>query len=443
MSNKLDDLINKFNEEGNVTGERIAEALKTYLCEFTEELRNNIMFEQNSQNRVVNKVKNMMINCADKGDYSARHMFPVITGKDFNILSKEIDDKVVLKRLNAGIRSCQNGKGIELNGIEIGSYKYKVPVGYVYANVTKTQLDQIMKAENNSLVVVDKSGKSHKLDYYLVWSDIAVSKCKKLWQLSRLYKDEEPIVFAPYAKRLFRIEIDIEEIAAQKGIQIESLNFLLKENGIENYVMLGKELVWNVEIKNQAEFSKKVTPIADVVHWKYFFKDLSPHQYILPKDSSWPTFRIETAMGEEVRFDFEYEYPGEFERISVFEINANDFGKEKIYWTNYNVQKLAKQSRIRSFADAYYEAKKLESVFPAGVKISGIRPNLPDGKKMVEKYPTNMTVYDKGRFGYKNTNRLFVVFDCERDDLLGVDYFNFVLGYLTFCFPEIGWEGAI
>ncbi len=443
MSNKLDDLIDKFKKEENTTGERIAYALKNYLCDFTEALETKVNDEKNSSNRVVQKIKNMMINCTNRGDYSARHMFPVVAGKEFNILSKEIDDKIVLERINTEIRKCQNGNGIEIDGMEIGSHSYKVPVGYIYTNVTKSELEHISKNGKNSLVVEDKSGEKHRLDYYLIWSEIAILNCKRMWQLTKLYKDENPIVFAPYAKRLFRIEIDIEEIVANKGIQIKSIDFLLQENGLDNMFMLGKELVWNVKIEKRAEFSKKKTPVSDAIHWKYYFKDLLPCEYIIPKNITWPTFRAENISDKEVSFDFENEYLGEFEKISIFEINENDFEKQEIYWPQYNLRKLARQNRIRSFADAYYEAKKFESVLPEGIRISCVQTNIPEGKMIIEKFPVNMTVYNKGRFGYKNTNRLIVVFDCENDNMLNLDYFNFVLGYLTFCFPEIGWEGAV
>ena len=53
-----------------------------------------------------------------------------------------------------------------------------------------------------------------------------------------------------------------------------------------------------------------------------------------------------------------------------------------------------------------------------------------------------MTIYDKGRFGYKNTNRLYIIFNVDKNNVFVEDYINFVLGYLTYCFPEIGWEGA-
>lgn len=441
MSNKLDDLINKFKEEDNTAGERIAEALKDYLCDFTQTLKDNVVSQQNSTNRVVNKIKNMMIDCADRGDYTARHMFPLVLEKDFNILSREIDDSVVLERINSGIKKYQSGSSV--NGIEIASYKYKIPVGYIYTNVTKNQLENMVKNEKYSLTVVDKTGEKRKLDYYLVSSEIAISKCKKMWQLTNLYKDEEPILFAPYAKRLFRIEIDIEQILSNQGIQIESIDFMLEKNGLDKVLMLGKELVWNVKTEEQTEFIKKKAPVADVIHWKYYFKDLLSYQYIVPKILNWCTFRIDNISDKDICFDFENEYFGQFEKVSIFDINERDFEKQDLFWLQYNLQKLNRQSRIRSLSDAYYEVKKFEPSLPSGLSIKNVQQNLPEGKNIVEKYPVNMTVYDKGRFGYKNTNRLFVVFECESNDLMVLDYINLILGYLTFCFPEIGWEGAI
>lgn len=443
MSNKLDDLIKKFKEEKNTSGERIADALKNYLCDFTETLRAEVEKELRLSPRVVNKIKNMMIDCSVKGDYTARRMFPVVNEKGFNILSSEIDDKVVLERINAGIRKCQSGNGIVINGIEIGSYRYKIPVCYIYTETTKEELDSLIQNGKRSLKITDKNGEKHSLDYYLVWSDAAVLKCRRMWQLSKVYRDEDPIVFAPYAKRLFRIEVDVEELISIKGIQIESIDFMLEKNRLKEVFMLNKELVWNVRIEDQTEVSKKAAPVADVIHWKYYVKDLLAYQYIIPKSITWPTFRVDSFSDKDICFDFENEYLGEFERVSIYEINEKDFDREDLFCPRYNQSELARQSRIRSYADAYYEVKKFESVLPQEIRIRCVQPNMPEGMTHAEKYPVNMTVYDKGRFGYKNTNRLFVVFDCSGNNLLVLDYVNYILGYLTFCFPEIGWEGAL
>lgn len=447
MSNKLDDLIGKFKEENNVSGVRLADALKSYLCDFTETLSNEVEKELKMSPRVVNKITNIMIDCSSKGDYMTRHMFPVVDEKEFNILSKGTDDKVVLERINSGIRKCQSE-----NGIEMGSYRYKIPVCYIYTKTTKKQLDDLIQNGKFKLEVTDKNGEKYILDYYLIWSDAAISKCKKMWRLTKLYKDENPIVFAPYAKRLFRIDVDVEELISIKGIEIETIDFKLEENGLSEVLILNKVLVWNAKIQDLTEeinkkecgdISEKLVPVADVVHWKYYVKDLLSYQYIIPKKITWTTFRVYSLSDKEICFDFENEYLGGFERISIYDINKEEFDSEELFYPQYNMKKLSKQSRIRSLADAYYEVKKFESILPQGVHIKSVQLSMPEGKYLTEKYPANMTVYDKGRFGYKNTNRIYVVFDCNKNNLLIVDYINFILGYLTFCFPEIGWEGVL
>ena len=62
-----------------------------------------------------------------------------------------------------------------------------------------------------------------------------------MWYLSKLYKDETPIVFAPYANRLFRIEIDVEELISKKEIQMVSIDLKLEQNGLNEFFLLNKE----------------------------------------------------------------------------------------------------------------------------------------------------------------------------------------------------------
>jgi len=275
----------------------------------------------------------------------------------------------------------------------------------------------------------------------MIWSDLAISRCKKMWKMSQLYKDEMPIVFAPYAKRLFRIDIDVEELTSIKGIQIKSIDFKLEENKLDTYFLINQELVWNAKIEEQSEVTNTVSPVADNKLWKYTVKDLLANQYIIPKENVWPTFRIETSSEKDICFVFESEYHSSFERVSIYEIDEKDFKDECIFKPNYNLSKYDKQFRVRSLADAYYEIKKF--YLPNSIKFTNVQANKPDGKSICERYPANMTVYDKGRFGYKNTNKLYIVFECNEASGIVFDYIDFILGYLTFCFPEIGWEGVI
>lgn len=451
MSNKLDDLIIKFKDENNTTGERIAYALKEYLSDFTEMLKEEIVTEKSP--RKVNKVGNMLINCSDEVDCISEHMYPVVKDKGFWILASDRDDKTVLERINTGIRNCQNG-----DKTSFSFYQYRVPACYVYVEATKEELEELCQSNKYMLVVCDKDGKEHEIPYYMVWSELALVNCKKIWKMSQLYKDEKPIVYAPYAKRLFRIEIDVEELTSIKGIQVEAIDFKLKQNGLENKFLLNQELVWNVKIDDQSdvktfeegnngrekmglEITSTVSPVADVVHWKYLITELLPNQYIIPKDQSWPTFRIDSVSEKEIQFDFETEYSGSFERVTIYEINGKDFRNKQIFYPQYNAINNDKQYRIRSLADAYYEIKKFS--FPYEIKLQNVQINKPDNKKIFKKYPVNMTIYDKGRFGYKNTNKLYVLFDCNEESTFVTDYINYVLDYLTFCYPEIGWEGAI
>ena len=436
MHNKLDELIQKFKMENNNLGERLAVAIKEYLDDFTDSMKDKVEAEVKSLPWVVNKVVNFMINCEKENEYTARHIFPVVKEKDFYIIRKEVDDKGVLANLNTGIKNLLHNKISEFDW-----YQSKViPVGYVYIEASKETLEELQQSKKYKLNITDKNGVIHELTYFLTWSDMAVLKCKKLWKMSQLYKDETPILYAPYAKRLFRIDVDVEELLSDKTIQVKTIDLKLKNNGINEILLLNKELVWNVKIEEHAGAEAKVSPVGDVLHWKYCFKELLNNQYIIPKVNCSPSFKVNVMNEKSVQYDFENEYTNSFERVTIYNFSDNDFQSESVFRPRYNENNLEKQFRIRSLADASYELKKF--IAPKDILISAVQKNLPIDKMLVKKYSSNMTIYDKGRFGYKNTNRLYIIFNVDKNNVFVEDYINFVLGYLTYCFPEIGWEGA-
>lgn len=435
MHNKLDELIQKFRIENNNLGERLAVAVKEYLDEFTDSLRGKVEAEIDYLPRSVNKVVNFMINCEKENEYTARHIFPVVKEKNFYIVRKEVDDKGVLESLNNGIKKLLSDKVSEFDW-----YPTKVPVGYIYVEASKEILEELQQSKKYTLNIIDKNGVIHELTYFLTWSDIAVSKCKKLWKMSQLYKDETPILYAPYAKRLFRIDIDVEELLSDKTIQVEAIDLKLKNNGIDETVLLNKELAWNVRMEEHVGIEAQVSPVGEVLHWKYCFKELLENQYIIPKVHCCPSFKIDVVNEKCVQYDFENEYTGSFERVTIYNFSDNDFKDERVFRPRYNENNLEKQFRIRSLSDANYEVKKFTA--PENISIIAVQTNLPNDKLLVKKYSSDMKIYDKGRFGYKNTNRLYIIFDVDKNNVFFKDYIDFVLGYLTYCFPEIGWEGA-
>lgn len=391
MQKKFDELIDRFSDENNTAGVRITTAVKEYMNTFTKALANKLELEEEYYPGNVNKVVNLMIECDAEENYTGGHFYPVLNESGFNIVKSENNDKEVIKHINAGISKIKEKSGLEQ-----------------YTN-------------------------------YLVWSDLAIKKCKRIWNMSRIYKCEEPIVYAPYAKRLFSIEVNIQELSANDNLQIQNLDLQLNKNGIQDKILLDKELVWNIKIDEPAGIEPVVSPVNEMLHWRYQFCELLENQYIMPKRIKSPTFRIIFRGNDTLEYDFESEYPDGFEKITIYNVDDILSQRSDTFSTGYNTNGLRTQYRLRSEADLHYELEKFCKLDYS--KIVDVK-TVVCGSHNITKTNMDMVVYDKGRFGYKNTNRVYVKFEVDDTSLFYEDYANFVLGYLTYCFPEIGWEGV-
>lgn len=433
MQKKFDELIDRFSDENNTAGVRITTAVKEYMDTFTKVLANKLELEEEYYPGNVNKVVNLMIECDAEEDYTGGHFYPVLNESGFNIVKSENNDKEVIKHINAGISKTKEKSGLE-------QYTNRINIGYVYLEISHAELMEISKqAPKYKLNVELNDGSEKELEYYLVWSDLAIKKCKRIWNMSRIYKCEEPIVYVPYAKRLFSIEVDIQELSANDNLQIQNLDLQLNKNGIQDKILLDKELVWNIKIDEPAGIEPVVSPVNEILHWRYQFCELLENQYIMPKRIKSPTFRIIFRGNDTLEYDFESEYPDGFEKITIYNVDEILSQRSDIFSTGYNTNGLKTQYRLRSEADLHYELEKFCK--PDYSKIVDVKTSVC-GSHNITKTNTDMVVYDKGRFGYKNTNRVYVKFEVDDTSLFYEDYANFVLGYLTYCFPEIGWEGV-
>ena len=435
MNKQIDDLVKKFNNENNIAGGRIAAAVKEYMDEFTDLLVKKVESEIQTEKKDIEKVISFMSECENQKEYVSRHIYPVLKDKSYSIIRKEKDDSSVINRINDGISSIKKN-----NDAIIGRFPSRINVGYVYAKVNLFELIEFDQTPKHVITLMDKNGNIRQLNYYLVWSDEAMKQVKKIWKLSRLYKSEEPLAFIPYARRLFAIEVDVEELLSNDKIQIVSADFKFDDNELTNKILLNKELVWNVKIDEPEGIDPKTSPIGKVVHWKYTFSELLDNQYVVPKALQWPTMKVDFSKIQEVEYDFESEYKGKFEKITIYKTDCNEYAEHEIFECNYNRERLNYQPRLRSLADINYEIKKFD--LPSYIQEIQVELNPISNLKELGKIPSNMAFFEKGRFGYKNMNNIFLYFLGDIENEMFFDYIHFVLEYLTYCYPEIGWKGV-
>lgn len=430
MYNKLEELKQKFDCENNTTGSRLADALNRYLEEFTGELETRMQKEREKRNEPPQKVVNCMIPVDQRERYMQKHMYPVLP--DENMLVSEADDPEVLNKMNKKIR--------EINK-EAGGNGARTEAAYVYMELTLKQLVDFMDSEEYKARAIDRDGKVYEVPYYLCWSELVINKLREIWNLTKLYGGEVPIVYAPYSTRLFRIEIDLSQCNLENE-EIEHFDFRLAENGIGQYVKCSREMMWNVKFDAAGvEMEPLQVPVGDVIKWKYQFEQVLDHQYIVPFWFTDPTLQVKRADNKTIHLEFENLNRSGFLKVTIPEIDERELEGTELFCTNYNREKLEIQQRVRSISDIKYELSKFYK--DQRVSIETVYEYEPQNVRCVAKYPHEMSIYERGRFRYKNTNRVYIKFTGEVQYIFFEDYANFVLGVLTYLFPEIGWEGVV
>lgn len=436
MQTRLEKLKNKFKDENNIIGERLSEVLGLYLEDFTNDLKNKLEEEKKKELKPVNKVVNCMVPLTEQKKYVNKNMYPVLQNENIKMISGEKNDIDMLNDLKNEISRLKKNDTNDLNN------STRINIGYLYIDGTLQKIKDINIENKFKAVLTDKKGNKSEVPYYLCQSDLIVRKCKKIWNMSKLYGDESPIVYMPYSTRLFYIEIDIETILGKQDFELEELNLCFADNGLSEKIICDKALLWNVKIEPAGiEIEPYKNPIGQMVYWRYKFTGLQENKYIMPENIQWPSFDIKVISDTEIEMDFINKPTDEFEGIRIYDIKKEEFEGIEIYTTNYNNKNLDKHYRIRSLSDIRYELNKFESN-NEDVYIADICMKSQSNKKGINRYNSEMSIYEKGRFGYKNKNKVFIEFKGDCNYNFFEDYANFVIETLTYLYPEIGWEGV-
>lgn len=434
MQNKLEELKQKFLQDDNVVGSKLADTLNIYLEEFVEELKSRLLSEKNAIKEPVKKLVNCLVPADKSRGYLQKHMYPVLLDGNIYMLRSEVDDIGVIEKLNEGIRT-ENKSNSCLESRE------RVGVAYVFVEATLKQTIDLMEAKEYRAIITDKNGKVYEIGYYLCWSDLLIKQYRKMRNLSKIYDDDTPSSYAPYSTRLFSIEMDLTQINT-KDVVFGSIDFKFKENGLEEYVLCNREMLWNVKFDTAGiEIEPTKNPVGEIVKWKYRFEQVKDNQYITPVYYTYPSFEVRRIDKTTIDLEFENINNSGFHRVTIYDINDKDYENIELYYTNYNLDRLDNQHRIRSIADIKYELSKFYKY--DRVRIGEVYFKKSDQNEHITKFPSEMSMYDRGRFGYKNTNNVYIQFVGDKQYIFFEDYANFVLGVLIYLFPEIGWEGVV
>lgn len=434
MQDKLAELSQKFEKEGNKFGSRMADAVRQYLEEFKEELCSNLQAEDDGDGKKVFKIANCLIDKAQRNDYILKHMYPILDPEQYYMMECEKNDEKVIQCIN---------KELKRRGQSQDGRLQRVTAGYMFLDCRFAEFKELTeKRETYKAILKDTNDRVYQLEYFLTFSPDIVQRIRRMWELSKKYGDETPIAYAPYASRLVRIDMDLNVLPSLEGFTVRELDFCFENNALYKHILLGKELVWNVKHEKAGWGIQPVqSPIGEKVSYRYQFPQLRENQYIIP--GRWlPTMFEIRALdhGNTVEILSGSLIEDGFDKITIYDIDNGGIHNTEIFTPNYNTEHLRKQARLRSIADIRYELNKYCA--DPNVWISDVETQNLSTYRKANRYRAEFSIYQKGRFGYKNTNTVYIRFTGNPEYLFFEDYINFVLCHLTYLYPEIGWEGV-
>lgn len=432
MQDRLIELKQRFIRENNELGEKFADALSAYMADFKEEILKNTK-ESPDVHRKVGKVVNCLVDKQDVKLYLQKNMYPIVKGKGCYMIERAEDDRELLQKINNKMQ----------RNVVTSIYGERFLAGYVFFGGTYTQLTEyILKQDERryEAVVSFEDGEREALPYYITYSPILTEYVKGIWKLSKLYGDESPIAYIPYAARFLQLDFDIDVLS--NATPVKGIDLQLEKYGLREYLLFNRELLWNVKLEDGGLGVEPVMrPTGDVIHWRYSFSQVRENQYIVPASRTWPTYQVLDLPDGELVLDFEDRKVDSFQKVTIYEVRKEDFDTLEWYQAIYNTAEQTEQFRLRSLADIRYELNKY--TLGTDLRIAEITFLKKKEFKTVVSYFPDAMLYEKGRFGYKNTNKVYVRFEKAPEDVFWEDHVNFVLSHLTYLYPEIGWEGVV
>ena len=322
----------------------------------------------------------------------------------------------------------------------------------------------------------DKNGNQHDFAYVLSRDYSLVEAEKDLFEIADVYELQKPVIFSPYARRQVRIEFyqldaALAELIGKNlssgawenpdglyGINDCVLDFQLKENELENYLLLNKILLWNVDIKED-RITRDMPPVlgadGNIVRYEYLMEfDKEQCVFVLPEEKSDDIVRQEDKSGEDENKRLIIRYSSPIRQrsckiVTLRKCTADDADSDMVF-ANYFFKEKSKL-RLRTRGDIEYILSSFNKTY--------------FGKKFAAEYvglgtlaAKNKTASHKMIFQYNRQDSYKMAEDAlclslamnkpvinllfAGEGLLKTDYVNYVLHYLKKNYPEFNWAGV-
>ncbi len=289
------------------------------------------------------------------------------------------------------------------------------------------------KNYDGSLLRADGSEKifSYRLQHHFRF----VKRERVLFELAACYHINRPVIFSPFARKA------VDVIAS--GLRAEDLLDCTALNLRNERLIVGHELMWNVDIKSDT-FNREPTMGVDgnLVRYNYicdFDKDLKA--FVLPAQHCDDIQRRTSDNRKDIIISFnalldnrEYQLVILNDAENTTDAFNNDFPKRKI------------KLRLRTRGDvenvlACFNETSVGKIFPANYFGSSVGNHRP-----ITLYRREDSFYiptEERMLGAVNRKPLCVIrFAGDDGSIIKIDYANYVLDYMSRNYPEFDWAGV-
>lgn len=305
----------------------------------------------------------------------------------------------------------------------------------------------------------NREGQVRPFHYQLRPSHELIGPEKKLYEAARLYRIEKPVLFSPWSRRLVSIQLqdDIQPMTAAEFFAGQ-YDFCWHHNGLEDKVLEGQELLWNVDLEREEDgsASKWPDPATGATCYGVRFSNVSERTFIilsgLTSDASSAVFEKSQQV-----IKLYGDYLDEAWRIDIQEADIpGDLAYPEICFPNtYDLPKFGEIKRLCTKGDII---RTLNRYAVSWASIDDISLTMPKHATSIVPYvgddvyggQPDREVLKYQRERLRHLPECFIRFSSKMAsssndgyDYFLTDYARYVLADLNFRFPDFRWRGVI
>ena len=307
-----------------------------------------------------------------------------------------------------------------------------------------------------------REGKVQPFHYRLSPSHELIGPEKKLCEAARLYRIQRPVLFSPWSRRLVSIQLqdDILPMTAAEFFA-GTYDFCWQENGLEDKILAGQELMWNVVLEREQDGSpiKCPDPATGATCEGVRFSNVSDRTFIILTELTSPESTAVFEKSSQV-IKLYGDASNEAWRLDIQEAEIpEDAAYPALCFPNaYALPRFGEIRRLAAKGDIVRTLKRYGNALPWAVIDDDISLTMPKHTVLIDAYLGD-DVYggqpDRESLMYqqKRLRRLpecFILFSlkdgapasCHYDYFL-TDYARYVLADLSFRFPDFRWRGVM